>query len=285
MFTRRAIAATALLATALLPMARAKAAPMPEGQTVDLPGVKLFYRDTGGSGVPLVMLHANTGTSASWEPQFEAFSAAGYRVIAFDRRGWGQSVATGNQPGSISEDLAALVQHLKLPKYHLLGVAGGGFVALDYAAWKQEELRSLIIVASTGSFSEPEMQKLNENLAIPGFRELPEAFREIGPSFRAAYPERVAAWSHAQENARQKGAGMQPSLRTPNTFAKIETIKLPLLAVTASADLLAPPALMARWLRHVPQAEVYAIADAGHSVPMEQPELLNKAVLEFVKKH
>jgi pimeloyl-ACP methyl ester carboxylesterase len=128
------------------------------------------------------------------------------------------------------------------------------------------------------------MQQLTQNLMIDGFRELPEAFREIGPSFRATEPERVKAWAHAQEHARQPNSVWQP-LRTPNTFAKIAEIRCPMLAITASADLYAPPTLMARWIRHITQAEVVAIADAGHSVPMEQPEQFNRAVLEFVRRH
>jgi len=259
----------------------------PEGSFAALPGVRLFYRDTGGDGPPVVLLHANTGTSACWPDQFAAFAAAGYRVIAFDRRGWGQSLAdpsTGSQPGSVAEDLAALVEHLRLPNFHLLGVAGGGFAALDYASWRQDRLRSLVIAASTGSFAEPEMEQLSQNIAIPGFRELPETFREIGPSFRAEHPERVAAWHAAEQVARQPGVTPQ-SPRTPNTFAKISVIRIPVLAISASADLLAPPALMRRWVRHLPQAEWLTIADAGHSVPMEQPDLFNEAVLAFLRRH
>jgi pimeloyl-ACP methyl ester carboxylesterase len=253
----------------------------------NLPGVRLAYRDSGGTGVPVVLLHANTGTSASWQPQFESFVAAGYRTIAFDRRGWGQSLPdleSGPQPGSVAEDLAALVDHLALPRFHLLGVAGGGFVALDYTGWRQGSLRSLTVAASTGSFSEDEMHRLTENLRFEGFLDLPESFREIGPSFRAMEPERVAAWAHAQERAKQPGAVFQP-LRTPNTFAKIAQIRIPMLAITAGADLYAPPTLMARWVRHIPHAEVVAIADAGHSVPMEQPAPFNRAVLDFIGRH
>jgi pimeloyl-ACP methyl ester carboxylesterase len=266
---------------------RSAADASPQLQHARLPGVALGYRDSGGSGTPIVLLHANTGTSASWGPQFAHFTSAGYRVIAFDRRGWGGSRAdadTGPQPGSVAEDLAKLVDHLSLPRFHLLGVAGGGFVALDYASWRQEALRSLIVAASTGSFSEPEMERLTSNLMFDGFRELPESFREIGPSFRAMEPEKTKAWAHAQEAARQPGAPAQP-LRTPNTFAKIAQIKRPMLAITASADLYAPPSLMARWLRHIPHAERFAIADAGHSVPMEQAELFNGAVLDFIRRH
>ncbi|MBI0537236.1 alpha/beta hydrolase [Roseomonas sp. KE2513] len=283
MLPRRLLLALAATCSALI--ARSACA-MPDGTEVALPGVRLFVRDTGGNGTPVILLHANTGTSASWAEQFEAMSAAGYRVIAFDRRGWGRSLPdpAGPQPGSVAEDLAALVDHLRLPPFHLLGVAGGGFVALDYAAWRPETLRGLVVAASTGSFSEPEMEQMTRNLDVPGFRQLPESFVEIGPSFRATQPERTATWLAAEETARQKGARPQP-LRTPNTFAKAEAIRTPLLVISASADLLAPPSLMRGWVSHMRQAEWVAIADAGHSVPMEQPELFNRAVLDFLRRH
>ena len=75
---------------------------------IQLPGVQLWTVDSGGNGTPVVLLRANTGTGGAWEPQFQAFSDAAYRVIAFDRRGWGRSVvtpATGEQPGCIASDL------------------------------------------------------------------------------------------------------------------------------------------------------------------------------------
>jgi pimeloyl-ACP methyl ester carboxylesterase len=260
---------------------------LPDVRRAALPGVSLAYRDTGGTGVPLVLLHANTGTSASWAAQFGPFAAAGYRAIAFDRRGWGESLAdsaVGAQPGSIAEDLAALAEYLRLPRFHLLGVAGGGFAALDYAAWRPETVRSLVVAASSGAFSDPEMEQLVSNISVPGFTELPEVLREIGPSFRALYPNRVAAWEQQRQQARQPGAPAQP-LQSPNTLAKIATIRTPMLAISASADLLAPPALMMAWLRRTPHAEVVPIVDSGHSVAMEQPDLFNAAVLAFLRRH
>src|SRR5579863_4237375 len=96
------------------------------GAHVDLRGVKLWFTDSGGGGEPVILLHPNTGTSETWEPQIAALSKAGYRAIAFDRRGWGKSFADkipGAQPASIAGDLDGLVEHLKLGKFHLLGVA------------------------------------------------------------------------------------------------------------------------------------------------------------------
>src|ERR671939_458104 len=62
--------------------------PMP---IIDLPGVHLWYVDTGGHGVPVLFMHAASGTSESWAPQLPTFTAAGYRCITYDRRGWGRS--------------------------------------------------------------------------------------------------------------------------------------------------------------------------------------------------
>ena len=90
---------------------------VPSGAYAELPGVKLWFTDTGGSGVPIVLLHPNTGTVEIWQPQIAAFAAAGYRVIAFDRKGWGKSVAepaSGAGSGGIAGDLDALANHLKL---------------------------------------------------------------------------------------------------------------------------------------------------------------------------
>ena len=88
---------------------------------------------------------ANTGNADSWQYNIPGFVEAGYRVVTFDRRGWGRSTAnpdTGPQPGTIAEDLHALVEYLKLDRFHLVGVAGGGFAAYDYILWHPERVRS-----------------------------------------------------------------------------------------------------------------------------------------------
>jgi len=265
----------------------ASAADPSAGAYAEIPGVKLWFTDSGGRGTPIVLLHANTGTSAVWTNQVTSFSQAGYRVIAFDRRGWGKSMAnpaTGPQPGSVAGDLDALVDYLKLDKFHLLGVAGGGFAALDYAAWHPEKLQSLVIGGSTGSISDREIADFSARIEIPEIRKLPAVYREVGPSYRGANPDGTKRWIEIDEHSRQKDAPGQP-LRTPNTFAKIETIPTPALIVAADADLLAPPALMRIWAAHVKNHEWAVVPDSGHAIAWEYPDVFNDKVLEFVKRH
>ena len=273
-----------LFSMAIAGQARA-ADEIPPGRLADLPGVKLWFLDTGGNGVPVVLLHANTGTSTSWQGQFAAFAKAGYRVIAFDRRGWGQSMAdpaTGAQPGSVAGDLDALADFLKLDRFHLVGVAGGSFVALDYAAWRPERLRSIVAAASTGQVAE--VREFTNRIAIPGLDKLPVVYLEVGPSYRGANPEGTKRWMELEEHARQANAPSQ-ALRTPNNFAKLDGIVTPTLVLPADADLIAPPALVSLWAAHVKNREWAVIADAGHSVNWEQPEAFNSAVLAYLARH
>jgi pimeloyl-ACP methyl ester carboxylesterase len=250
--------------------------------------VKLWFIDTGGAGAPIVLLHPNTGTVAIWEPQISGLSQAGYRVIAFDRRGFGNSVADAGlpaQPGSVAGDLDALADHLGLDKFHLLGVAGGGFVALDYAAWHPERLRGLIVGASTGGFDDKEIADFIARIAIPEIRKQSAHYREIGPSYRGSNPEGVKRWIEIDESSRQPAVPFQPPLRTPNTLAKIATIPTPTLVVAADADLLAPPALMRIWAAHLRNHEWALIHDAGHAMAWEQPGAFNDKVLDFLRRH
>ena len=281
------MASLILAAGLVLPGAARAAENAPAGRYADLPGVKLWFTDTGGTGTPIVLLHANTGTSTSWEPQTAAFVREGYRVIAFDRRGWGKSIAdpAGPQPGSVAGDLDALADHLKLDKFHLVGVAGGGFVSLDYAAWRPERLRSLVVAASTGQFSEKEMQDFTAQITIPEQRKQAAVYREVGPSLPRRQPGgHQARWIEIEEHAQQPGAPSQP-LRTVYTYAKLATVTMPILVMAADADLLAPPAMMRTWAVHLKGYEWATVPDSGHAIAWEHPDVFNERVLGFIKRH
>jgi pimeloyl-ACP methyl ester carboxylesterase len=269
-------------------MASAAQTPVPQfAGYADLPGVRLWYTDSGGSGVPVVLLHANTGNADSWQYNIPGFVEAGYRVITFDRRGWGRSAAnpdTGPQPGTIAEDLHALVEYLKFDRFHLVGVAGGGFAAYDYVLWHPERLRSLVIAASGGAIVDEEMRKLREKTALPGFAKWPPEFREVSMGYMATNPEGLKRWLEIHHNSRQTGAPVQPQ-RTTITYAKLATIRVPTLLMPGDQDLQTPPWVMRRQLAHIPGAQFIVLPEAAHSINWEQPEVFNRNVLEFIRRH
>jgi pimeloyl-ACP methyl ester carboxylesterase len=269
-------------------MAAAAKTPSPRfAGYADLPGVRLWYTDSGGGGVPLLLLHANTGNADSWQYNIPGFVGAGYRVIAFDRRGWARSMAdpdTGPQPGTIAEDLHALVDHLDLDQFHLVGVAGGGFAAYDYVLWRPERLRSLAIAASGGAITDEEMRQLRQKTTLPGFASWPPEFREVSMGYMATNPDGLKRWLEIHHHSQQKGAPAQPQ-RTTITYEKLATIRVPTLLMPGDQDLQTPPWVMRRQLAHIPGAQFIVLPEAAHSINWEQPEAFNRNVLRFIRRH
>ena len=251
----------------------------------ELPGVRLWYKDTGGSGTAVVFLHSNTGSSQNWDNQIPVFTRAGYRFIAYDRRGWGRSIAeTGAQPGTAADDLRNLIKHLGIDRFHLVATAGGGFVALDYALSFPEQLRSLVVANSIGGMQDDDYVALGRQLRPPQFDALPPELRELGPSYRAANPEGTRRWIELEKMSRQTGVAPQ-AFRNRMTFSMLDSIKLPTLFITGDADLYAPPPLIPLFTAHIKNSETVIIPEAGHSGYWEKPEVFNRAVLDFIRKH
>lgn len=251
-----------------------------------LPGVELAYLDSGGSGNAIVMVHALAGTSESWKHQINVFSDAGYRVIAYDRRGWGKSTPnekSGTQPGTSTGDLIALIDFLKIEKLHLVGIAGGSFVCIDFASLYPDRLFSLVLAASTGSVQEKEILDFSAAIANPGLK-WPCITLEVGASYVGSNRTGMEEWENIFHHSRQEGAQSQP-LSSPNTYSKIASIKAPSLVLAAGADQLAPPGLMRLWAAHLKRHEWVIMPEAGHSAAWEYPEEFNAIVLGFINRH
>lgn len=288
MFTRPAliVSIAAVLASALLAQSPAPA-PAREA-TADLPGVHLFFTDSGGNGEPVVFVHAATGSSRVWEYQRPVFTKRGYRVITYDRRGYGRSVAdaSGPQPGTGADDLNALIDYLTIDRFHLVGTAAGGFVAWDYALSFPKRLRSLVVANSIGGVQDPEYQAAMQRLRTPDFLAMSPDMRELGPAYRVSNPTGADRWRELERVARPTSA--QPpaqTFRNKVTFALLETIAVPTLLMTGDADMYAPPPIMRMFAAHVKGSKAVVIPEAGHSGYWEQPEFFNRTVLEFISRH
>ena len=253
----------------------------------DLPGVRLWYRDSGGAGVPVVFMHAATGSSRVWEYQIPAFTAAGFRVIAFDRRGFGRTAIApgGVQPGTAADDLHALMNHLKIDRFHLVGTAAGGFASVDYALSFPQRLRSLVIANSIGGVQDEDYLELGRRIRPPEFSALPADVRELGPSYRAGNPDGTRRWLELERTNRAEGERPVQTMRNRITFALLETMTVPTLLLTGGADLYAPPPVMQLFVKRIKGAESVVVPEAGHSTYWEQPEVFNRAVLAFIRKH
>ena len=255
---------------------------------VDVGSAALWYEDPGGDGIPVVFLHPYTGTSIGWMYQLPAFTAAGYRCITYDRRGWGQS--RDSAPGPITthatDDLHALTEHLRLGRYHLVSSGGGGYIALDHAVSHPEELLSLVVACSGGPLQgDPAYMDIGRKYGrIPEFQSLPAWFRELGPTYRVANPEGVDRWVEIEQASRHEESS-QEGIRNTFSLQLLETIQVPTLMIAGSADLYAAPPRMRAMAGRIPGCQLALIPEAGHAAFWEQPEQWNQLVLDFVQGH
>lgn len=245
----------------------------------------LYYRDSKGDGAPIVLLHPLTGSALCWQYQESALANAGYRVIAYSRRGhYGSSPAPSGEPGEPAKDLEALADFLGLEKFVTVACAAGTAVAIDFAIDNSERLLAQVLAA--GSYletEEPEYQALKTHVRVEGFHDMPLAFRELSPSYRAANVEGTLAWESLERRAREAGTKSGKASNRLNWDA-LSKISASTLFIAGGADLAAPPPMMAMFAQHVEGAELVVLPDVGHSVYWEQPDIFNKHVLDFLGK-
>ncbi len=254
---------------------------------LNLPGVDLWYEDTGGSGVPVLLLHAASGTCESWVFQLPAFTNAGYRCISYERRTWGRSRPTddAHQPGFQGDDLHGLVEHLGLDTFHVVATAAGGITGIDYALSHPERVRSLVAANTIGGVQDAEYLDVQRRLRPAEIQNLPVDLRELGPSYRGTDPEGAARWLEIDHSTRPYGVLPTQPLREPITYARLATMRVPTLILAGEADILSPPALMRMLAAAIPTSRYVSLTEAGHAGFWERPQVWNGLVLEFIGQH
>lgn len=252
---------------------------------VDLSDVRLWVRDTGGDGAPVVFCHPASQCSRIWIYQQPVFAAVGHRVISYDRRGHGCSnKGRAGTHGASVADLVALLDALSVSDAHIVGAAAGGIGALAFAVDQPARVRSLTLSGTIFSLAEDNWRKAYARLGIEAVRDhLPIDFVELGPSYRFTQPEGAAHFARLSAVALRQSPPRQPS-GVAVTWEKLRRLDRPVLFLTGEADLYAPPPLQEMIAAHVPGAECHNLAEVGHAAYWESPDIFNRLVLDFVKR-
>ena len=251
-----------------------------------IPGADLWYTDTGGTGEAIVLLHPNTGSGHVWGHQQPALARAGYRVIAYSRRGFrGSSTIDPAQPGRGDEDLAALADALGLRRFHAVGTAAGAFVAASLAMTQPDRLISLTLACTIVAITDRQIADRLTFLREAWWQALPHDFRELSPSYRVGNPEGLSAWRALNDTSRgENPAASQPPGMTA-TLSTLGDLKVPTLLIAGDADLYAPPPIARLMAKAIPGSELVVIPECGHSAHWERPEIFNRVLVDFVGRH
>lgn len=262
---------------------------------VNVDNGRLWY-EIGGDGDTLVLVHAGFVDSRMWDDQWEAFTQR-CRVIRFDQRGFGKS-DPAQGPVSRRGDLLRLLDELQVEQAVLLGCSMGGEVAMDVAFEHPERVSALIVASATPSGFElqgappryvMEMMEaaqqgdlertsdLQIRIWVDGPSREPE---QVNPSVRrrAAEMNRIPV----QHRTFFIADGQPVDPLDPPASTRLKEIRMPTLIIAGALDdpeILRAADVMASEIK---AAQKVIIPDSAHLQNMENPQMFNEAVLDFL---
>jgi pimeloyl-ACP methyl ester carboxylesterase len=251
-------------------------------------GATLHYT-VSGEGPPLVLLHGFGSSEVDWELQRPALVAQ-FQVITPDLRGFGQS-SREQGPFSIeqfAEDFRALLAHLQIERFSLLGYSLGGAVAFEFAVNAPERVERLILVNTWPSFRTTTWKKKRELMlrkAVVRFMGLEKMAKVLGKRlfpeedqahFRATFEERYA------QNDKAVYLAMLKAIPTWSVREQLGVLDMPTLVVGAEFDY-TPFAEKEAYVVDLPNAQLVKIIGSRHGTPVDRAEELNGLVLEFLE--
>lgn len=244
---------------------------------------------TLGAGPTVLMLHGTTGGHLSFAPQVESLATAGYRAVAWDMPGYGQSPPI--EPYTfkgLAARCIALIEALQCPRgLTLLGHGMGGMVALEVVARRPELVRRLVLCGTTPALAEAERdafvagrtEGLDQGLSMGELasRLVPQW---IGP---ASLPEGVRLAQHCMSQV--PAATYRRALEAMTAFdrsASLPSIHVPTLLVAGEHDRQARPEVMRQMGREIAGSTLIELKGIGHLQNLEAPEDFDAAVLNFL---
>jgi len=261
-------------------------------------GIRLYY-EVSGSGYPLLFSHEFAGDYRSWEPQVRFF-ARRYQVITYNARGYPPSdvpeEVSAYSQAQAAEDIVLLLRHLNIPQAHLVGLSMGGYAVLHVGLTHPEVAHSLVVAGCGYGSVASERQKFQQDSAQIAQRLEREGMQAVAPVY-ARGPTRVQfadkdprGWREfADQLAQHSAIGAALTLRgvqgqRPSVYAleaQMRQLQVPTLILTGDEDepCLEPGLFMKRM---IPTAGLVVLPKSGHTVNLEEPELFNRTLSDFL---
>lgn len=263
----------------------------------DVNGARLYY-ETAGAGHPLIMIHAGIANLHYWDDQWGPFSRA-YRVVRYDIRGYGKSVAP---PGrfNVRDDLLGLMRHLEIDHAYLMGASLGGGLVIDFALEHPAMVEALIpVVTGLSGGPPPSEDELRQWREIEGARDaarqagdldlIDEITARIWVDGPLRTPDRVDPAVRARvlqmlrDNRDAESEEATPVRLDPPAAGRLAEIHVPTLVVAGDADV---PQIMANTdtiVAGIAGARKVVMHGVAHGPNMERPDVFNRIVLDFLR--
>jgi pimeloyl-ACP methyl ester carboxylesterase len=253
-------------------------------------GFKIHYVEQG-DGPAIVFVHGPVMDHTMYEAQFEDLPDR-YRCIALDLRGHGHSEAPKG-PWSMQDsvdDVIAFIEGVGASPCHLVGMSWGGMIAVRIAVQRQELLRSVVLVDTSAAAESAELGEL-ERWYMNEVTEKGLTDEVIETSLPLLYGERyrtedaagVAVHYDRLRAMKPEGVveGLRAIIERDSVLDRLGDIHIPALVIHGADDASIPVSEAEAIAKGIPGAELLVIPGAGHSTPLEAPDVVNAALGAF----
>jgi 3-oxoadipate enol-lactonase len=264
---------------------------------LSVPGGRLAYRDTGGDGPPVVLLHGGGLDGRMWARQIEPLSRH-YRVIVPDTRGHGAS-STPSGPFRPHDDVARLLDHLDVGPAALVGLSMGAGIAVDTALEHPDRVERVVVCGagtSVPEFTDPwtlsvlaEWDRTQRALDAEGWidaflRFVPGPHRsdaEVAPQVldevRLMVTDTLA--HHLPDDPTTTES---PMVFADDPWSRLCALAVPLLGIVGELDARDHHAMVGRAVDTAPNGRLVTVGGTAHYPNMERPTEFTEAVRGFL---
>lgn len=265
--------------------------------------IDLHYTDTGGDGRPVVLIHGWPLSGDSWSEQVPALEAEGYRVVTYDRRGFGESDKPGKDYDydAFAGDTAAVLGELDLRDATLVGFSmGGGEIARYISQHGQDRLRSVVFAAAVppyllktednpeGGLSSEEIEGMVEGAAADRDKFLDKFTTDF---FSADGELKVSEVQRQEALALERQADDKALVDSIDAFgrtdfrADLAAVTVPTLVIHGNSDATVPFEVSGKRTHEaIAGSELVVIEGAPHGLNVSHAKEFNSALLDFLAK-
>ena len=270
--------------------------------TVPADGVRLHIDDSGDSGRPVVLIHGWPLSAQAWEPQVSVLRAAGFRVVAYDRRGFGRSdkPESGYSYDSLADDLQHVMEQCGLQDVTLVGFSmGGGEVARYVARWGESRLHSVVFAAAVppclmktadnpdGPLTPEKARQTKLALDLDRsafFDHFTRDFFSASGTLQVTESQRGEAIALCQQSAQHAALACMDSFATTDFREDLKKVTVPTLVIHGDADAIVPiEGSGLRTHRAVLHSKLVTVNGAPHGLNVSHAQAFNDALLSFLR--
>jgi 3-oxoadipate enol-lactonase len=261
----------------------------PQSGIAEVNGTRLYY-ERAGTGPAVILLHGGNLDSRMWDDQMPVLVKS-FSVIRYDIRPYGRSAETERGFSSV-EDLRALMDYLKVKTASLVGLSLGGRIAIDFALTYPSRATSLVLMGPglTGYAFNP-----NDETMKPILAKALEGDAEGAMDLWLQHPMMAPAMSRPKVAARireitkdnlqvWRRLPIGEQVPAPPAIERLGDIKAPTLIVVGERDVPDIQAIVKLLQRDVKGARTEVIPGAAHMPNMEDPERVNRLLVEFLRR-